>query len=189
MGIVHSQKFSEMVKLHQISTNKTKQNTPSFDWLSAPKINREPGNDGFQVRNFLFQGAPIFRWTSRLFWGGPQCPRLPDTILEYFKSLTCVGPPPTSHGVVENNIEDTSAKSDGFQFQCVCLSSKMWWIFNTCLQTNYLKYRWTTLPETNIAPEKWMVGILLSYLGRPIFKGELLVSGRVILFYSIIQQK
>ena len=34
-------------------------------------------------------------------------------------------------------------------------------------------------PETNIAPKKWMVGILVFLLGWPIFRCELLVSGSV----------
>ena len=39
-----------------------------FSWFSKggictpKKINMEPGNDGFQVRNLLFQGAPISRF-------------------------------------------------------------------------------------------------------------------------------
>ena len=40
-----------------------------------------------------------------------------------------------------------------------------------------------TLPETNIAPEKWMVGILLSYWGG-LFSGATLVSGRV--YYPVM---
>jgi len=34
-----------------------------------------------------------------------------------------------------------------------------------------------TIPETNIIHEKWMVGILVSFLGWSIFRGELLVLG------------
>ena len=48
-----------------------------------------------------------------------------------------------------------------------CLKGKrfLWNIFHT------------PFPETNIAPWKWMVGRLLSFLGIPIFRGELLNFG------------
>ena len=36
---------------------------------TPPKINMEPGNGGFQVRNLLFQGAPIFRFQPLIFGG------------------------------------------------------------------------------------------------------------------------
>ena len=39
-----------------------------------------------------------------------------------------------------------------------------------------------TLPETNIAPEKWMIGILLSFW-EGLFSGAMLVSGRVVVDY------
>ncbi len=41
--------------------DENKKNTPQ-------KINMEPGNDDFQVRNLLFQGAPI-SGEPCLFWG------------------------------------------------------------------------------------------------------------------------
>ena len=42
-----------------------------------------------------------------------------------------------------------------------------------------------TLPETNIAPETWMVGVLVSSSGWPIFRCELLVSGRICVRLSV----
>ena len=42
-----------------------------------------------------------------------------------------------------------------------------------------------TLPETNIAPEKWMVGRVLSFwIWEGLFSGAMLVLGRVNLFLS-----
>ena len=40
----------------------------ALGWVTPPKFNMEPENDGFQIRNLLFQGA-MFRWTMLNFRG------------------------------------------------------------------------------------------------------------------------
>ena len=42
--------------------------SPTLSWITLPKLNMEPKNAGFQVRNLLFQAA-IFRFHLKLWEG------------------------------------------------------------------------------------------------------------------------
>ncbi len=70
------------------------------------------------------------------------------------------------------NFKQTELPAYSLQYYTICLSNKNANIFNMTTQ------QWVTLPETNIAPENGWLKYSFP-LGWPIFRGELLVSGRV----------
>ena len=61
-----------------------------------------------------------------------------------------------------------------------------WFPLPTEVQTNHQAIKLYTLPETNIAPDKWMVGRGSFPFGMTFFQGcKLLVSGRVLIIIYI----